>query len=877
MGTLQHRQTYAQGAGDAAILTTDLHLVETGGGRRLVQVGPDSLTLRDADGRELHRVELPDSDGFDAPRSLTVTTRDGAPALLVQGRQDGQIDVVPLTASGAPGPLEVWQMEGPGGRAVLDMLPLGGDRFVTASRLEAGLSVWQRDGETLRPIAQHADAGLFGANDVQDLAAVTVAGRPHVLAVSAQGDALTLLAVSPGGVLTEVSRLDPRGGLTLDTPTLVEVVSLGGQPYAIVGAPGSGSLAVVRIGADGRLTPTDIVIDERDTRFDGLTALQTIEAGGRVWIAAAGADDGVTLLELLPTGRLRHEATLIHGQGDALGNPAAMVMAMRGGTLDLYVAGERAGPGGAFGVSFLQAMPDLDGRILRLADGGDTATGGAAADILIDGDGLDVLIGGPGADLFILGRDGEQDMIGDFEPGIDRLDLSGMGSFYTAASITIGARWNGALIRIGEEELRIRTADRTPLSRDDFVSADLRGLTHLDLTPPDPVSAALSGGSDDDILIGGDGDDRLQGGAGGDILRGGNGADRLVGATLDDGFDPLAAQVYRLYRATLDRDPDVGGLNRWVGELGDGTSTLRQAAAGFTGSPEFQRDYGGASDADFITLLYQNVLGRAPDAQGLAAWTGRLASGQMDRAQIVIGFSQSDEFIAATLADAARFGADSLDQSFADEVFRLYQAVLGRAPDAQGFEAWTGRLGDGLPFATVVAGFTQSPEFQRDYGDASQADFVTLLYQNVLGRDPEAAGLAAWTGRLAAGMSRETVVEGFVGSPEFIALSTPGAVDWMRGRGTGDTLDGGAGDDLLTGGDGADRFVFTQGADGHDIVTDLEPWDWLHFDGFGYDTPADARAHLAQVDDDVVFADLGVEITFLHTQIGDISDDMFVF
>jgi len=45
-----------------------------------------------------------------------------------------------------------------------------------------------------------------------------------------------------------------------------------------------------------------------------------------------------------------------------------------------------------------------------------------------------------------------------------------------------------------------------------------------------------------------------------------------------------------------------------------------------------------------VQQLYQNVLNRAADAGGLASWVGQLDSGT-NRAQVVLGFSESPEFV----------------------------------------------------------------------------------------------------------------------------------------------------------------------------------------------------------------------------------------
>lgn len=92
-----------------------------------------------------------------------------------------------------------------------------------------------------------------------------------------------------------------------------------------------------------------------------------------------------------------------------------------------------------------------------------------------------------------------------------------------------------------------------------------------------------------------------------------------------------------------------------------------------------------------------------------------------------------------------------------DPVIALYQAAFGRVPDAAGLKAEVQAVEAGLPLAptsatstnSLVSSFANSPEFMAKYGvtaisPSSQA-LVYLLYQNVLGRAPDAAGLAYWT------------------------------------------------------------------------------------------------------------------------------------
>ena len=109
-------------------------------------------------------------------------------------------------------------------------------------------------------------------------------------------------------------------------------------------------------------------------------------------------------------------------------------------------------------------------------------------------------------------------------------------------------------------------------------------------------------------------------------------------------FNQFVGPVSRLYMAAFRRVPDAGGLDNWVAYVRAGNS-LQSAADAFVASQEFQLTYGSLNDTQYVTLLYENVLGREPDPTGLATWTGQLGSGT-SRGGVLIGFSESQEGIA---------------------------------------------------------------------------------------------------------------------------------------------------------------------------------------------------------------------------------------
>jgi serralysin len=391
----------------------------------------------------------------------------------------------------------------------------------------------------------------------------------------------------------------------------------------------------------------------------------------------------------------------------------------------------------------------------------------------------------------------------------------------------------------------------------------------LSVEEPSAVTSLVQEGTSGANVLSGSGltSDRLVGLGGDDLLMG----DGLMAAY----FAEESAQVFRLYQATLSRDPDVIGHKNWTGEIAlEGTSTL-EVAQGFVASPEFGARYGSLDNSDFVELLYTNVLGRAADAGGLARWTGDLDSG-VTRAQVVLGFSDSEEFINATSVSAQAFAQDAAPMSWSDDVFRLYQATLDRAPDLDGFMNWTARLGTGTSFEDVAAGFVGSPEFMATYVNLDDGEFMELLYANVLDRAADAGGLANWTSRLEDGMTRAQVVEGLSQSAEFRATTDATLTAWMRAQGNDDTLVGGEGDNVLAGGILSDTFVFGPVV-GHATVFNLEAWDTLDISALDYVSDAAALKDFEQQGADIVFDNgAGTTVTLLNTDLAVLSDEMIL-
>jgi len=179
------------------------------------------------------------------------------------------------------------------------------------------------------------------------------------------------------------------------------------------------------------------------------------------------------------------------------------------------------------------------------------------------------------------------------------------------------------------------------------------------------------------------------------------------------------------------------------------------------------------ANINVVTQDYANILYRTPTTAEANSWASLLDASVFTAAQVASSIANSVE--ATTVVDP---------------LVRLYQAAFNRAPDKAGLTAWVAAVNAGTSISTVASLFTQSTEFSTLYGSAtpSGSAYAAALYQNVLGRAPDAAGLAAWTAALNAGtVNAAGALLGFSNSAEFVSNSTATITSWLTTYATSNT------------------------------------------------------------------------------------------
>ena len=253
------------------------------------------------------------------------------------------------------------------------------------------------------------------------------------------------------------------------------------------------------------------------------------------------------------------------------------------------------------------------------------------------------------------------------------------------------------------------------------------------------------------------------------------GYDALLYATIhyaDDDYQKLNDFVSRLYINFLKREPDEKGLADWVDVLRFGKGTGAKVVAGFVLSPEYQAN--SLSNEEYVTALYQVIFDRKPDAAGLNAWVAVLENGYSIK-KVLAGFVNSEEFenLCRDLGIARSIYKpdEAVDKSNKTAAFvaRLYKVCLGRAYEEDGLDNWVRALTSGtVDIYSVVREFFNSEEFENRNLD--DTEFVTVAYQTILDRKPDASGLKSWTDALDRGYTRNRILDGFLKSTEFANL-----------------------------------------------------------------------------------------------------------
>lgn len=146
-------------------------------------------------------------------------------------------------------------------------------------------------------------------------------------------------------------------------------------------------------------------------------------------------------------------------------------------------------------------------------------------------------------------------------------------------------------------------------------------------------------------------------------------------------------------------------------------------------------------------------------------------TGRRRRDFVTLGHRRIESLESRQLMSAVPLTADptTANSAFVEAV---YQDILGRPADAAGLAWAVGQINAGQGRAGFVDALV--------YSDEAHADFIRSIYQQYLGREADAPGLTYWLQQLHAGVSNQAVQAAILGSDEFYARAGGNTSDWIE-------------------------------------------------------------------------------------------------
>lgn len=227
-------------------------------------------------------------------------------------------------------------------------------------------------------------------------------------------------------------------------------------------------------------------------------------------------------------------------------------------------------------------------------------------------------------------------------------------------------------------------------------------------------------------------------------------SDEFWGKSLEKRADLL---VRICFNALLGREPDQDALAAYTGDLKN-SHDLAALVANVAGSTEHWERTFHAHANELVNALYQGLLGRDAEPEALQSYASKL-NAPIDLAHLAAAIGRSNESWRRSL------------QAHSLEIVRaIYAGVIGTEPDAAMAESLASRLIDVGDLRTSLGEIVESREFRKKSFDTLADDFVRALYRGMLGRDPEAHALQSYSRTLRESGDLKSLVAAINGSAE---------------------------------------------------------------------------------------------------------------
>ena len=473
--------------------------------------------ISDAGGLEL--------DGASAVSAVTVA---GNTFVVVAGYNDNGLSIFGLDANGTLIPVQnisdIGTLELDGAYYVTDAMVDGVQLILVSGYADNGISVFSMEATgQLTPLFDLADDPSLQLAQPSDLEVVQIGGVTYLYVASQGEDAVSVFSVAASGQLT---LLDTVTGPSLNGVHGLRTIDVDGLTLLAAAAQHTGTVTLFSVQPSGRLVEIAQVGDDATLNLLGTLSGDFVQTGdGLFYVASGFLDSGISVFEIAGgndalVGDDGDNQLLGLGGDDTLTGLGGDDLLSGGGGGDLLSGGrgrnDLRGGTGVDTASYEEAngvradletgtavargyandslaeienltgslrsdvllgdngdnrLRGLDGRDQLFGrNGNDEINGGSGADVLSGGAGDDLLTGGAGRDIFQFADTFGNDVVTDFAPRFERLDLRLVTAANSFADLTITQTGLDTLISLAgvDDTILLLNVEADDLQINDF-------------------------------------------------------------------------------------------------------------------------------------------------------------------------------------------------------------------------------------------------------------------------------------------------------------------------------------------------------------------------------------------------------------------------
>lgn len=241
----------------------------------------------------------------------------------------------------------------------------------------------------------------------------------------------------------------------------------------------------------------------------------------------------------------------------------------------------------------------------------------------------------------------------------------------------------------------------------------------------------------------------------------------------------IEEQIREIYQKMLNREPDDEGFKYWIENILSGKDTIGTLASCIAASEEYKKlnesnEIGNREKIEKqIGEMYETMLGRAPDEEGLKYWTEKILSGENSLATLASSIADSDEYKKRKGEANEELKRSELEK----EIRSIYNTMLDREPDEEGFKYWIEKISSGEnTLGTLAKCIADSKEYAKKIRERAKnlKEQIRDLYRTMLDREPDKEGFAYWLKKISSGENTfATLVSSILQSEEYKTKNNP--------------------------------------------------------------------------------------------------------